>query len=138
MHLLGISHDSPANVRCISRTVDALQPDVIGIETPNGTKHLKTAAGSRQLQPLLDRLMTTPLRGIAHATTLLPTGEEREQWARGLDKGELEVGDGGTVEGRHGLLSHYVHGHEVSCSDLMAGTWAGATCQGSGVRNRPE
>ena len=111
-----LTHSQATTILCVSKTVDVLQPDVIAVELPRGNaKHYMIAAGSRQLQPLLDRLMTTPLWGIAHAITLLLTGEEREHWARGLDEGKIKIGD------RHKLQSHYVHGNAIVYSELISG-----------------
>lgn len=84
------------------------------MELPKGNpKHLKAAAKSKQLMPLLDRLTKQPLTGIAQAHSLL-SAEEREQWACGLSKGELYIGG-------ESVPFHYLLGC-LEYSEFLAGT----------------
>ena len=68
MHLVGVVHGSPTNPTTVHEVAAEVRPDAFALEgTEEMLEKLRRAAGSAQLQPLIDKVRTGRLS--CHATS---------------------------------------------------------------------
>lgn len=113
VHILGTVHNNTANFRYISEVVDAIKPSAVCIEAIDEHRNgFKAAAASPRMQPLIKRLIETPVLGIRQVQNILSTAD-REQYERGLLAGHFGLGSEGEAR------LHYLYG-QIPCNEFIA------------------
>ncbi|KAG1675134.1 hypothetical protein FOA52_003357 [Chlamydomonas sp. UWO 241] len=95
VHVLGVAHNSAANVRSLHEVSETVKPDAVAFEEDtanNAWRNLVTKISqAAPMKRIITRLMDTPLTSYQQAHGLL-SEEEREEWADVLKSAGVGLG----------------------------------------------